>query len=614
MKNKNFLKYMWLIAAIVVLLCGCKKQSGDVKRRFSIDEKANYIDGIKDDDIPLIVTDYGPKGVMPIEMTDGDVWMLFSKPMVGLSKLGDVMTESVFRLNPSVKGVFRWYGSRLVSFIPSEPLKPATEYKMILNDGVRSLSGTSFHEEEPKEWTFTTETLALQNMYPKGTNVPPNESRTIVLTFNMPIIASEVVKSLEILSYDKEGDAYLDSLLFTTEIPTKAKYPKYEESLLSRMLVLKLSGDIPRDMDICVILKEGAKPESNAVGSVKRQELSFHTLKPFKYEDYYNGMYEWAENDQKNVTFKFSQPVSAENIEKYVYVTLNGFDAKKNVVVDTPPLAGSDDYDGYYSYSDWYGSYGTCLRLVNLPIEYNSSYTIEIKPGLKDIYGQTLAEPVRQSIEVGDAPMIANIPDGGDRILESDYGTKYAVGLQNVNTGKFAIQKGSDPFYRGYKQSNMADWDAVKTLEKNKFHRMSIDLTPYLNASGKGIINMAWDIGEYEGEDWNINSLNLQVTNLGISVRYSSNKFVILVGQLNTGKPVPNAQINICNKNGKIVSGTTDENGMAIIPFTASHYDMFCNFKNYQDRFILIEATKDDDKLAYKVQPYSHNLWQFGVY
>ena len=610
----KYQKYFVVSLAILMLLCGCKKQSGDVKRRFSIDEKANYIDGIKDDDIPLIVTDYGPKGVMPIEMTDGDVWMLFSKPMVGLSKLGDVMTESVFRLNPPVKGVFRWYGSRMVSFIPSEPLKPATEYKMILNDGVKSLSGTSFHEEEPKEYTFTTETLDLQNMYPKGTNVPPNESRTIVLTFNMPIIASEVVKSLEVLVYDKEGDAYIDKLQFTTEVPTKAKYPKYEESLLSRMLVLKLNGDIPRDMDICVQLKAGAKPEPNSVGSAKEKELSFHTLKPFKYEDYYNGMYEWAENDQKNVTFKFSQPVSAENIEKYVYVTLNGFDAKKNVVVDTPPLAGNDDYDGYYSYSDWYGSYGTCLRLVNLPIDYNSSYTIEIKPGLKDIYGQTLTEPVRQSIEVGDAPMIANIPDGGDRILESDYGTKYAVGLQNVNTGKFAIQKGSDPFYRGYKQSNMADWDAVKTLEKNKFHRMSIDLTPYLNSSGKGIVNMAWDIGEYEGEDWNVSRLNLQVTNLGISVRYSGNKFAILVGQLNTGKPVQNAVVNICNKNGTIVSGKTDENGMAVIPFTASHYDMFCNYKDYNDRYILIEAITDDDKLSYKVQPYSHNLWQFGVY
>lgn len=455
------LKYAFVWGLLFLTVIGCNEQRSGVHRKISIDEKANYIDGIKDDDIPLIVTDYGPKGVMPIEMTDGDVWMLFSKPMVGLSRLGDVITESVFRMDPPVKGVFRWYGSRMVAFIPSEPLKPATEYRMILNDGVKSLSGTSFHEEEPREYTFVTETLALQNMYPKGSNVPLNESSTIVLTFNMPIIASEVVKSLEVLVYDKEGDAYIDKLAFTTEVPTKAKYPKYEESLLRRMLVLKLSGDIPKDMDICVQLKAGAKPEPNAVGSDKQKELSFHTIKPFKLDSYYQGMYEWSEGDLKNVSFRFTQPVSAENIEKYVFATLPGFDAKKHVVVDTPPIGGSDDYDGHYSYSDWYGSYGTCLRLVNLPVEYNSSYTIEIKAGLKDIYGQSLAEPVRQSVEVGDAPMIASIPDSGDCILESDYGTKYAVGLQNVNKGKFAIQKGDDPFYSGYKRTNMPDWSEI---------------------------------------------------------------------------------------------------------------------------------------------------------
>ncbi len=84
-------------------------------------------------DNPLTVTAYGPEGELPVEMKRPDIYVSFNQPMVPLSKLGDPReTHPHLSIEPSVDGFFRWYGSRLLAFEPSQPFEGQREYGVLL--------------------------------------------------------------------------------------------------------------------------------------------------------------------------------------------------------------------------------------------------------------------------------------------------------------------------------------------------------------------------------------------------------------------------------------------------------------------------------------------------
>lgn len=604
--NRNIIVFF---LSLLLLISGvsCKKKIAD--NVVKIDEKAIYIENIKDDPGPLTIEDYSPKGVMPIETTDSQVWVSFSKPMVPLARLGKEINESVVEIFPAIEGVFRWYGSRLLAFEPKERLIPSQLYVVKVKSSAASLSGAKL--EGKKEFSFTTETLKALNFYPKGENVAPDQSKTIVITFNMVFDPNELMKFIEVKDKKK-------TINYNIEIPNKAKYKDYDEDLLKRMLVLNLKENPSIDSDVIVTIKKGARPGPNSIGTESDIELKYHTLTPFKFVNFFSAEYEYGSQDGRYATIVFSQPVQKEDIEKFVFVSLPGVkDINKYISVDSPLNEGEDDYYAYSDnyYSDYYGydsSYGSSIRLSSLPVEYNSSYSITINKGLKDIYGQTLEETVIQEVETGDANSYYSVRDSGNKILESQFSNKYYIEFQNIFEGKYAIKSSDDPFYK-FKMDELKPMDFTG-IAKNYIHYEQYNLADYLQ-EGKGIVNMCWSLGEYMNDYYNLNSLNLQVTDIGISLRYAYNKFDVLVGKLSDGTPISNASVNIKNIKGILASGKTDDFGLASINFEQFDWnESFIKFKDYEDRFIEVEVEKDGDKLRYKVDPYSHNLWRFNVY
>ncbi|HNZ26824.1 MAG TPA: alpha-2-macroglobulin family protein [Spirochaetota bacterium] len=605
----NWNRVVFFLSLLLLILgTSCKKKVVD--NVVKIDEKAVYIDNIKDDPGPLTIEDYSPKGVMPIETTDSQVWVSFSKPMVPLARLGKEINESVVEIFPAIEGVFRWYGSRLLAFEPKGRLLPSQLYTVKVKNSAASLSGAKL--EGKREFTFTTETLKALNFYPKGGNVAPDQSKNIVITFNMAFDPNELIKFVEVKDKKKV-------INYNIEIPNKTKYKDYDEDLLKRMLVLNLKETPSVDSDVIITIKKGARPGPNSIGTESDIELKYHTLTPFKFVKFFSGEYEYGSRDYRCATIVFSQPVQKKDIEKFVFVSLPGIeDIKKHISVDSPLSEGEDDYYGYSDnyYDDYYygygSSYGSSIRLSGLPVEYNSSYSITVNKGLKDIYGQTLGEAVIQEVEVGDANSYYSVRDSGNKILESQFSNKYYIEFQNIFQGKYAIKSSDDPFYK-FKIEELQPMD-FSGIRKNYIHYEQYDLANYLK-NGKGVVNMSWSLGERMNDDYNMNSLNLQVTDIGISLRYAYNKFDVLVGKLSDGAPISDATVNIKNAKRVLASGKTDNFGLASINFEKFDWnESFINFKNYDDRFIEVEVEKGDDKLRYKVDPYSHNLWKFNIY
>ena len=88
------------------------------------------------------ITEYAPDGTVPWQNVEGGIWVLFNEPVIPAGKLGKPIKESEhLQIYPPVDGIFRWYGSRLLSFEPTTTLVPATEYTVVVDSELRSLAG-----------------------------------------------------------------------------------------------------------------------------------------------------------------------------------------------------------------------------------------------------------------------------------------------------------------------------------------------------------------------------------------------------------------------------------------------------------------------------------------
>jgi hypothetical protein len=94
---------------------------------------------IQESDEPFRIVDYGPFGELPSEIKKPSIYVVFSQPVVPLARLGDPIREDagLFTIEPALTGVYRWYGTRLLSFEPDAENMPQHEYKVTVSDRIK---------------------------------------------------------------------------------------------------------------------------------------------------------------------------------------------------------------------------------------------------------------------------------------------------------------------------------------------------------------------------------------------------------------------------------------------------------------------------------------------
>lgn len=138
---------------------------------------------IKEDNTPLKVIDFSPTGILPSNIKSPTIFVMFSQPIVPMSTLGLPMKESkIIKLEPNINGIYRWYGTKLLSFEPTEEPLPEREYKIIINSELTSLGGKKISGKTV--FTFQTEPLKIDTYFPQGNNFPLDVSKQITLCFN----------------------------------------------------------------------------------------------------------------------------------------------------------------------------------------------------------------------------------------------------------------------------------------------------------------------------------------------------------------------------------------------------------------------------------------------
>ncbi|MDL2228973.1 alpha-2-macroglobulin [Treponema sp. OttesenSCG-928-L16] len=562
---------------------------------------------IQESDEPFTVVDFGPQGELPQEIRKASIYVVFSQPVVPLAKLGEVLREDagIFTIDPPLEGVYRWYGTRLLSFEPDAEVIPQRRYTITVTDQLRSLGGKSLEGE--RSFSFETERLSLLSWslgdgksYVNTRDAHPEEARNINLIFSYPVNLSEIAKWIELRCAGKVWP-------FTLSRPEKPEVEWYDPEQAVR---IRLSESLPMNASAELVLLAGARSEASYLGSREDKTFRFHTLLPFTFDEVTVRAYTSPRTEQSDsipVSVIFSHPVDPAGVEQFFSI-----DGLEPISADNVRV------------------YGNTVVLNRLPLQYQHSYTLRIRGGLKDLWGRQLNRDLNERVSVGQASSYVYIHNRGSRMLEAAYPPKVVWEPQNPVSLRYLIASAGGPYERSALHS-LEDMDA-KDLSDNKKHYFMEDLLPYLGPGGRGSVGMRWEYqtrSQYypdrinRGDAW----LTVQVTDIGLTVRYAYNKVLVWATRLSTGEPIAGARVELLENRNMVLSRQSDASGLAVFEFSLGE---FASLFTSPDTSMPRDGVQAGKGLRIKVSEKggaaaggdevefipnnSHNLWRFNIH
>jgi uncharacterized protein YfaS (alpha-2-macroglobulin family) len=378
-------------------------------------------------------------------------------------------------------------------------------------------------------------------------------------------------------------------------------------------VLLTLEEALPMDTPGELVVLAGARSEPDWLGSKEDRVFRFHTLLPFRFNTAEARSYASPRTEQGAsipIRLSFSHPVDPAAAE-------GAFS-----VAGLPPLTAENVH-----------VYGNMVVLNRLPLEYQRAYQVRVSPELRDLWGRSLGQEAAVNVEVGEANSYVYIGSQGSRMLEAGFPPQVVWEAQNPLSLKRGIRGAAGPYER-ISAGALGDMDPASFPRNAKGYFME-DLSPFLGPGGKGSAALGW---EYEtSSSWqkdrvtkNAAWLTVQVTDIGLTVRYGYNKVLVWTSRLSTGAPLATAGVRLLAGTGVVREGRTDDRGLAVFEFPPGAFtalfsdplnDPAANLSSGGGsggrglRIRVIEgggAGAGGDEVEF-IPNDSHNLWRFGV-
>ena len=594
MKSKEFLKQCITVLFLSCLFCST----------VSCTTKDNQKNTDFEEDSKLKILSFSPQEELPTAVKYPSIQVQFSEPIVAIEKLGIPTDKSeIMTINPPLNGTFRWYGTSLLSFECSDSLIPQKEYTVTINKSLKSINGNKLSGKNV--FKFYTEELKINSIIPGISGIEQNQ------IFPYDEIPTEYANEIAIYFSNNVNPKVIKSFLYFENDATKNKLDYSIIEANNNSIRVKLSGTLQDNMKINCVLPKGTMADENCRATTKDQIKSFETLKDLRITRIESDLSSWG---------KFSNPVRVV----FNHTLLENSKSQIASLITTEPQMPVTEENIHIS--------GAALLIYNLPVEYNFDYKINIKAGIKDIYNRTTHEDTTIDVHVGEAQSFVRFKDYGFKLLEAQFSPKLVFEYQNIlPNSSYLVQSLRDITNGAITSKQMLKTFDEKSIPKNKRVIEVIDLSPYLeniNGQLKGTIALYskifykqkvrdWQSQKYIEKEFSENNEQfIQVTDLGISVRYGYNKVVALVSKLSTGEPIQNATVmpvfferynseEILSQDFKNIferRAKTNENGLAIINYPEG--ELVNRLKNST---LYIVVTTEDDQVIFN--PYGNYVY-----
>jgi hypothetical protein len=156
----------------------------------------------------------------------------------------------------------------------------------------------------------------------------------------------------------------------------------------------------------------------------------------------------------------------------------------------------------------------------------------------------------------------------------------------------------------------------MRLWKRNKVHYSLEELAPYLNSGGYGTVFFNWTslLKTSRGERKEDSGFVVQVTDIGVTVRYAHNKVLVWARSLSSGKPVAGATVTIEAAGGiREKIGRTDASGLAVIDLAPGEMTVYARIHRDYHFELAVRVEQGADKAELFTRN-THRLWTSTTY
>ncbi len=494
-----------------------------------------------------------PVGQTSEEHESDTIVAIFDHPMFPLSSFDEQKKSNILKLSPKVPGTFRWLNPKTLTFSPEDRFPYSTEVRISIEAGTRTYDGYVLKKDHI--WSFTTVRPLLTQHFPQNKQKWIRLEERMLLIFNQPVLASENIELIRMVGLDRNSNE--SPIEFNLKHPT-AKQLKDEEiqAQASEVLLLQPLEPMKPDTNYYIEIHSGLLGKEGSLGMEKSRIFEFSTFNSFRFESFEP---QQGYDIYQPLKFQFSNPVAYKDfIQKIRF----------------EPEVSIPDY-----YAEWDQSNSSLwLSLSFLP---ETKYKLWIDADLEDDFGNKLEKVINLAFSTPQYPRSITM-NTGHGILEAYSDLQYPISAVNadnvfIHSGS-VLKKDVIPLLRTQK----IFWTSEKISKRGLFSNENfMKLNPPRNTRGVFPIEIKEFMKDSETfgfvfiqadtlseDEWErYPKAFLQVTELGISGKFSRENNTIWVTELKTGFPIPNAQIEIRDDENQIRwQGKTDNDGIAKTP------------------------------------------------
>ncbi|HET7705847.1 MAG TPA: alpha-2-macroglobulin family protein [Thermoanaerobaculia bacterium] len=592
----------------------------------------------------LRVISAGPVGEVASMAEANEVRVVFSEPMVVVGRIPQPVTAPFFRIEPAVKGTFRWSGTTTLIFTP-EPLPYARQFNVTIDAGARSVAGNTLDRDYTFSFTTPTIRLLRTQWYRKGDEA--GAPLVIGLRFNQAVDAQVVARHLQLRTIAHPFDApqlpaaTLEREAFEAKrvraAATAAAGGERVLSFLTKewdhkriepgtdLVVLETKPGILPETWLQVFLDEKLAASGRAVPSGRAQEYTIQ-LEPAFFVDRLSCVTRCDPEMGTYLEFRTQAGVRMAEARKAVSVT-DLTDPLKPVKLTAGERTSEYDYPSN-AYS---------LDTLGFELQPSRRYLVRVDSSLRAEDGQILGYVWMETLDVWHKSAFISFGEG-QGVWESSGGAILPFHARNFRSVKqwlapLSIEQTMplllEMMRNGFRSVPPDAPSKPRTLRviPDKIQAFGLDASSVVGSDGRGLFWAAIEPGEAIPRsniyDPMTRATIVQVTNLGISVKDSPLNTLILVTTLDEGKPVAGANVSIrTTKNDVFWRGVTGADGIAIAPNTnlrevkssspEPEYDE--SWRALGELHFIVVAEKDGD-VAYVGSDWNEGItpWELGV-
>ena len=481
-----------------------------------------------------------------------EIVVIFDHPMAALEPLPLDESTSFLKLEPAFPGTFRWMGTRALSFRPKDRFPAATEIRATVPAGTRSNDGYALKQDY--SWTFSTVRPQLVGHMPAEDAEQLRLDQTFTLIFNQAVAETEAKEFIALSGISDAGPAEA-ALPFSLTRPSAAEL---KEAGITRpasdVLTLRPSNPLKPDCRYTVEVKAGFKGREGALPMETGASFGVQTFKTFAFTELEGAE---AHVPNESYVFRFTNNVAYKDLAAKIR-----FEPK----VEIPAY-----------YEDW--DQGSRELWLNLALKPEAKYTVVIAADLKDEFGNALGKDARVELTTAAyAPMVSMTT--GQGVLESYAELTYPLYIVNADQVRLQAARvprdGVLPLIRADKAFRTSESFAPPggyQIDKPLAFKLPRNVRQFVPLNVKELLGDKFgllfvQLDTASEDKWSrYPKAFLQVTELGITGKFSPDADLIWVTELRTGEPVAGADIEIrSDENAVLWTGRTDKDGRAEAP------------------------------------------------